>query len=515
MAMIKNRYIPKKCVFEATLRCNLKCRHCGSRAGIPRPDELDINEIRGLFSDLATLGCQWVTIAGGEPMARDDWPEVIEAVSQAGIRCGMLTNGIAFNAETAKIARDRGLEAVGFSVDGLREAHDRIRGRVGHFNRLMRAMEAATEVGLGFAVVSFVNSLNIRHLDEMHDLIRDKGAYSWQLQMGADMGNLHDHPELLIKPRQLPSLQKKIADLIRRKEVRIDIADSVGYFGPEEQVLRSSVSCSSFGGCHAGRSVIGIESNGNVKGCLSIMAGYNEKGKSFVEGNIREESLADIWNRPGGFAYTREWCIEDLSGFCRECKHAERCRGGCTSKKVASGEGTHNPLCVYRVIQEEKESHRRASQAAAVVLAGVLGVSAESCSREDDVKFSIEEDTGTESEGSETDADVDADADSDTDTDTDGDTDSDTDTDTDGDTGLETDNTIRTDFDEDTSSDSETEGEVDAGSGETDTETETALDTASDPVLFYGIMPLYGMADTDTSKDTDSAVMKYGMLPRD
>ncbi len=457
------KFVPKKCVFEATLACNLRCRHCGSRAGRRRPDELTTAEARDLFCQLADLGCQRITISGGEPMMRPDWPELIESAAQAGLRVGMITNALAFDENAARLARDKGLGAVGFSVDGPREIHDRIRGRVGHFNRLMKAMDAAARADLPVGVVSFVNSLNIGRLEEMFELISQKGAFAWQVQLGTDMGNLHDNPELLLESRHLPRLEKTLTQLIRRDTLRVDVSDSIGYFGPKEKILRKSVGGRPFGGCSAGIHVIGIESNGNVKGCLSIMAGYNDQGAEFVEGNIREERLADIWNRPGAFAYNREWSIEDLDGFCRECKHAAKCRGGCRAKQVASGDGVENPMCAYRVSCQEALGGKRAGAAAAAVLASLLGSSAVSC---DIVETS---DYGSPlPDGGNGDEDAGADGDTDTDADTDADTDSDADTDADSDADSDAD----TDADADSDSDSDADVDADADA-DTDTETFT------------------------------------------
>ncbi len=383
--MTKPCYIPKRAVFEATLACNLRCRHCGSIAGKARPDELDTDEVRDLFRQLAELGCEKLTISGGEPTCRKDWPDLIGAAAGMGIAVGMFTNGVSFDEDAARRAKDRGLQAVGFSVDGPREVHDYIRGRVGHFERLSRAMDACATAGLRFAVVSFVNPRNLNRLDEMHRYIRDKGAFAWQIQLGTDMGNLSDNRDLILDRRQLPRLEALLADLVRRDGPRIDVADSIGYFGPHERILRKNQHKRCFGGCSAGTRNIGIESNGNIKGCLSIMAGYNPQGADFVEGNIREASLAEIWHRPGAFAYNREWSIEQLSGFCRACRHAPQCRGGCRAKVTAFGDGVENPMCVYRVAVEEGLRHRRAPAAAALLASSLLGVTGcyESSDKED------------------------------------------------------------------------------------------------------------------------------------
>ncbi|MCK9464075.1 MAG: radical SAM protein [Proteobacteria bacterium] len=423
------KYVPVRAVFETTLACNLRCRHCGSRAGEPRPDELTTGECARLFGELAALGNRWLTLSGGEPTTRPDWLELVAAAASAGLRAGMITNALRFDDRAAEAARDAGLCAVGFSVDGVGPVHDRIRGRIGQYARVVEGMRSARRAGLPFALVTHLNATNLGELERIHDVALAEGAYAWQVQLGTDMGNFSDHPELLVAPRDLPGIEARIGKLVARSPLRIHASDSLGYFGPNERLLRRAGGGSCFGGCQAGMRVVGIESNGNVKGCLSIMAGYNARGADFVEGNVRESSLTEIWNREGAFAYTREFDVADLGGACRECAKAEKCRGGCTAKKVASGGGLENPMCVRRAIAERDEGKRRAvgQAAAAAVLASFLGLGAQGC--QDDDKRTPDEDGGTDS-------DTDADTDTDTDADTDTDTDTDIDTDSDVDYGI-------------------------------------------------------------------------------
>jgi radical SAM superfamily enzyme YgiQ (UPF0313 family) len=57
---------PVYAVWEITLACDLACRHCGSRAGRARPDELSTAECLDLVGQLAALGVREVTLIGGE-----------------------------------------------------------------------------------------------------------------------------------------------------------------------------------------------------------------------------------------------------------------------------------------------------------------------------------------------------------------------------------------------------------------------------------------------------------------
>ncbi|MEA1674931.1 radical SAM protein [Nitrospirillum sp. BR 11163] len=60
--------VPVHVVWEITLACNLKCQHCGSRAGRPRADELTTAEALDLVDQLAALGTREMTLIGGRPI---------------------------------------------------------------------------------------------------------------------------------------------------------------------------------------------------------------------------------------------------------------------------------------------------------------------------------------------------------------------------------------------------------------------------------------------------------------
>src|SRR4029079_7724919 len=89
---IDQRWQPVYAVWEITLRCDLACRHCGSRAGRERPDELSTAEALDLVAQMAELGVHEVTVIGGEAYLRDDWTEIIRAVRAHGMTAP-LTNG--------------------------------------------------------------------------------------------------------------------------------------------------------------------------------------------------------------------------------------------------------------------------------------------------------------------------------------------------------------------------------------------------------------------------------------
>jgi MoaA/NifB/PqqE/SkfB family radical SAM enzyme len=81
------RLVPIHVVWEITLACNLKCMHCGSRAGHVRNDELTTAECLSLVDQMAALGTREVTLIGGEAYLRRDWIEILRRITGHGMLC--------------------------------------------------------------------------------------------------------------------------------------------------------------------------------------------------------------------------------------------------------------------------------------------------------------------------------------------------------------------------------------------------------------------------------------------
>ncbi|RLB47607.1 MAG: radical SAM/SPASM domain-containing protein, partial [Deltaproteobacteria bacterium] len=125
-------YWPCYCVWELTLACNLKCLHCGSYAGARRESELTLEEMYRVADGLAELRCERVTLSGGEPTLHPDWHLIGRRLTDRGVGVNIISNGWHWDDEQFALARHAGLTNLGFSLDGLKPAHDRVR-REGSF----------------------------------------------------------------------------------------------------------------------------------------------------------------------------------------------------------------------------------------------------------------------------------------------------------------------------------------------------------------------------------------------
>ncbi len=349
---------PVYAVWEITLRCDQSCRHCGSRAGHARPDELSPAQALDLVHQLADLGVREVTLIGGEAYLREDWLQLVAALRKRGVLCSVTTGGRGLDAARALAAHEAGVQSMSVSVDGLVDAHDRLRGVAGSHASAMSAIAAIRGAGMRVSCNTQINQWNRHQLPALLGQLLDAGVTAWQPQLTAPLGRAADEHELVLQPYHLLELFPVLAALADRCHdagVLFWPGNSIGYYGPFEQRLRAKVPGGHRGACGAGRATLGIEADGTVKGCPSLPTADH------TAGNVRDAPLVEIWERGLALRRIRDQRVDELRGFCRGCYYADECRGGCNfTAQAIMGDIGDNPLCHHRalVLAESGERER-------------------------------------------------------------------------------------------------------------------------------------------------------------
>lgn len=330
-------------VWELTMMCNMRCQHCGSSCDYAMEDELNTQEALMLCDDLKELGLKYLTLSGGELTTRKDWPLIAKRCTANGIVTSIITNGWNMNEEMLASAKEAGIDTIAISIDGCKETHDRIR-RSGSYERNMKNFQLIVNYNIIPAAITTVQKQNIDELEELYQNLKRAGVQTWQIQIALPMGNFKEHMEECLEPKDVQTIIDFAYSKIN-EDMTIDLADCIGYYTKKDIALKKK----RFGentlwtGCSAGKYSIGILNNGNIVGCTSI------RSSDFVEGNIRERKLSDIWNDDKSFAWNRNFTRENLLGNCRECCYGEYCLGGCSNLRYCMyGDlNTDNKYCAY------------------------------------------------------------------------------------------------------------------------------------------------------------------------
>lgn len=332
---------PLAAVFELTLLCNMKCMHCGSSAGLKRVDELTTLEWKNTVSNLSEMGCKSIVLMGGEPFLRKDWYEIAEYVKNEGIKLSFISNGYCIDDKIISNLQHLSPHSVGISIDGgTPETHDSIRGISGAYLKAANSVESLLNAEINTSIVTTVHKINFQELPLIRDFLINRNL-AWQIQMADPIGRFP--MDLHLTKKEFYSVALFIEDTRHKysiKEMPITGAHCIGY---HSKVLKNIQTYSLWRGCQAGISALGIQSNGGVVGCLSLP-------DEFVQGNIRKNTVEEIWNSPDFASYNRHFNKEQLNGTCKNCKYGKSCKGGCMAVSTSITGLMHaDPFCLYKI----------------------------------------------------------------------------------------------------------------------------------------------------------------------
>jgi pseudo-rSAM protein/SPASM domain protein len=321
-------------VWNTTKQCNLSCAHCYAGADCGRaPGELSTAEAKAMLDELADYGVPVVLFSGGEPLVRQDLPELVAHASDAGLRPVLSTNGTLLTRDRAAKLRDAGLAYAGISVDGRREVNDAFRGQEGAFDAALDGIEACLDVGLKTGLRYTVTEDTVGDMEPVVDLLTDVGVDRFCFYHLAYGGR--GVPEADLTPEHRREAIERLIELTREyheagEEIETllvgnytDAAYLVEYareaFGPE-RAERVRQHLERNGGDPAGERVADIDYQGNVH--------PTQFWQSYTLGNVRDRPFGAIWEDESNplLGHLRDR-PESLGEQCRTCRYADVCRG--------------------------------------------------------------------------------------------------------------------------------------------------------------------------------------------
>ncbi|MBO7603947.1 MAG: TIGR04133 family radical SAM/SPASM protein [Bacteroidales bacterium] len=302
--------------WECTLRCNMKCRHCGSDCKVStlHPDmpfgdfEKVLLRIKEKYDSHKIL----IILSGGEPLVREDIVNCARRIYELEFPWGMVSNGRLMSPGRIEQLLRAGMRSATISLDGLEEDHNWMRGVPDAFSYASQAIKIlAAESSIAFDVVTCVNRRNFPSLNEIKEYLISLGLKYWRIFTVFPVGRAATDPELQISDEQYRALMDFI--VATRKEGRIHLSYGCeGFLGPYEGKVRDHLFS-----CQAGLSIASVRIDGAISGCNSIRSHYDQ-------GNIYTDDFIDVWENRFGI-------YRDHSPFrtreCADCKWWKWCLG--------------------------------------------------------------------------------------------------------------------------------------------------------------------------------------------
>ncbi len=307
ITMARQRRIPLSGSLEITARCNLKCVHCylGPRGERKEYAESSAGKIMGIIDEIVDAGCLYIFFTGGEPLLRDDFPQIYRYAKEKGLLVTVFSNGTLVTDKVAGMFRELPPHEVEISLYGATApTYERISGIRGSFNKCMHGIKLLVDNKIKVNLKTILMTLNIHELSEMQNIAKDFGSrFRFDAAICPGFGGDKTPLELRVSPEE--AVDREFADDERVRQWKVFFDGSI------KNVLTDELY-----GCGAGVTGFHINSTGNLYPCLMVLdIWYNLSEVGFAEG--WKDMISRVKERKAGPDFPCRGCIKiNLCGYC-------------------------------------------------------------------------------------------------------------------------------------------------------------------------------------------------------
>jgi radical SAM protein with 4Fe4S-binding SPASM domain len=274
----------------------------------------EITEMIAKLQDEAPV--ESLALSGGEPLLREDLPEILSFIKKRGMASLVITNGTLLSQERVAATMVGGTyEVTLFSY--RKEVHDQMAGRRGAWDAAVKGMANVRQAGGRLVTVFVATRLNYADLVKTAELSVALGAFGImynRINLGA---NSLQYADRLLPT---PAMIAENLDMLQELATKYGLSVAVSVVIEPCIVDVRKYDKIHFGWCPlAGEdSYFTIDPRGNIRVC---------NHSPVVLGNIKRDHFFDIYyNHPHVRAFHDTWPAE-CAGCDPELK--ELCRGGC------------------------------------------------------------------------------------------------------------------------------------------------------------------------------------------
>lgn len=252
---------PVWCAWQVTYRCNFRCAFCHYwRDPMGALPEQTVDDFRAGSRRLASFGSLLISLAGGEPLLREDIVEIVRAVGEFHLPF-ITTNGFLATPDLARDLFAAGLWGVSISLDYADpKRHDKARGTPGAFDHAVRALDcfarARRRDWQRVNVMCVLMHDNLDHVEPLIRLAAEHDAYFMlQLYGIRKTGSRH-----FVHSADHVSASQRLLELKHRYP---NFLSNEAFLARFDEALNGGVP-----GCRAGQAFFSIDSCGDIAICV-------------------------------------------------------------------------------------------------------------------------------------------------------------------------------------------------------------------------------------------------------
>ncbi|TNE79024.1 MAG: pyrroloquinoline quinone biosynthesis protein PqqE [Gammaproteobacteria bacterium] len=337
---------------ELTYRCPLQCPYCSNPLDFSSADqELTTEQWVDVLRQGRTMGAAQLGFSGGEPLVRQDLPELISEARHLGYYSNLITSGLGLNADKVEAFAEAGLDHIQVSFQASDpELNNAVAGSRKAFDQKLAMARAVKEAGYPMVLNFVIHRHNIHQMNDIIALCDKLGADYVELATCQYYGWAFKNREGLMPSRA--QLEKAEAEVNAYRARLLDAGSAMKliFVTPDYYEERPKACMNGWGSLF-----LTVAPDGTALPC------HSARILPIDFPNVTEMSMKDIWYNSPGFNHYRgdSWMPEP----CRSCDEKGKDFGGCRCQAymLTGNADNADPVCGKSPHHDRILSARRAA----------------------------------------------------------------------------------------------------------------------------------------------------------
>ncbi len=324
----KRPSIPINLNMMVTTSCTTNCHYCYAKRRFK--NELQTDEIIRLINECHEIGVVNLNITGGDIFAMKDWKSILSKARKCGYNPFISTKTPLSESDVEYLGAI-GVPEIQFSIDARDEQvlQDLIGVRAGYMDAVanMFAYCEKNDINLCIRTVLCNQNAEIPFISELYRFICQYACIkNWVLTPAFFSEHQVDYHRYKASNDKLAAVAKYIKGLDASFPIYLSKISTAGYrlkrcSTVSDYVVRNQT-------CHANSYSMSVLASGDCSICEML---YDKE--EYLIGNIREQSLSEIWNGKKALAlYAPLQERISVESPCSQCGVFEKCKNGIDKK---------------------------------------------------------------------------------------------------------------------------------------------------------------------------------------
>ena len=341
---------------ELTYDCPLHCPYCSNPTQLTETkDELSTEQWCQVFTEARDMGAVQLGFSGGEPLLRKDLEVLVKHSRDLGFYTNLITSGIGLTEKRIAKLKVAGLDHIQISFQGADpEVNDAIAGKGNAYKQKFKMAKSVKAQGYPMVLNFVISKQNINQIAEVMRLSCELEADYVELATAQYYGWAYQNRDHLL-PTQ--------AELVEAERIVNEFREQQQGKGPHFIFVTPDYYETRPKACMNGwgTTFLTVTPDGSALPC------HSAKMLPLTFPNVKDKSIADIWQQDFSFEYFRgdDWMPQP----CKGCDEKEKDFGGCRCQAFMLTGDMHktDPVCSksedHHLIQKAIENAVKPSKA--------------------------------------------------------------------------------------------------------------------------------------------------------